>query len=261
MICPYCMESVSSGATVCKSCQRDFALVKTLMKEKHDLEDRVVDLERELARYRPASTDEGEAVAVEPPPLRPLRPLDVLAVYFALPTVLLIAIHYLLIVKLDIALSLIGLRAASIVLPAIFGLVLERRSSPHWLVTLGIGIVVAFVSVFAMSTVIHLTDGEPILPKGSVAWRETLEYVASISLSYLLGALLARGMRPLGARSGNRSSGRMRGLATFLVNKVSGSTRGAPLEVRVQRMIKLINLGVSVATALGAVYTGFKGIL
>jgi hypothetical protein len=254
------MESVSSGATVCKSCQRDFALVKTLMKEKHDLEDRVQDLERELARYRPAVQDEGEQAVAEPPPLLPLRPLDVLAIYFALPTVLLIAAHYLLIIKFDSAFSLIGLRSASIVLPAIFGLVLERRSNPHWFVTLGIGIVVAFASVFGMSTMVHLTDGDPILPKGGHAWRETLEYVASISLAYLLGALLARGMRPLGAR-GARSSGRMRGLATFLVNKVSGSTRGAPLEVRVQRMIKLINLGVSVATALGAVYTGFKGIL
>ena len=260
MICPYCMESVSSGATVCKSCQRDFTLVKSLQKEKHDLEDRVVELERELERYRPAGMEEGDGAAAEPAPPQPLRPLDVIPIFMLLPIVLLIGAHYLLIIKFDSAYSLIGLRAASIVLPAIFGLVLERRSNPRWFVTLGIGIVVAFASVLGMSTMVNLTDGEPILPKGGHAWRETLEYVASISLAYLLGALLARGFRPAG-RSGGRSSGRMRGLATFLVNKVSGSTRGAPLEVRVQRMIKLINLGVSVATALGAVYTGFKGIL
>jgi hypothetical protein len=260
VICPYCMEAVSSGATVCKSCQRDFALVKSLLKEKHDLEDRVVDLERELARYRPADTEEG-AAAAEPAPPQPLRPLDVVPIFMLLPIVLLIGAHYLLIIKFDSAFSLIGLRAASIVLPAIFGLVLERRSNPRWFVTLGIGIVVAFASVLGMSTIVHFTDGEPILPKGGHAWRETLEYVASISLAYLLGALMARGIRPTGARGGRSSGRRMTGFATFLVNKVSGSTRGAPIEVRVQRMIKLINIGVSAATAAGAVYTGFKGIL
>ena len=92
------------------------------------------------------------------------------------------------------------------------------------------------------------------------AWRETLEYVTSISLSYMLGAMMLRAVRSLGAH-GARAGSRVTGLATFMVRRLSRSSRGLPLEVRVQKMVGLIRLGVSVATALGAVYTGFKSIL
>lgn len=258
MTCPYCMETLISGATVCKTCQRDVALVLKLRQENHDLEDRVHELEAELEKYRPSVPDDADEPTVEAAPPRPLGVVDIVVVYFVLPTLLLIGAHYLLVVKFDT--SLIWLRTASIVLPAIFGLMLERQGSPQWYATLGLGIVVAAISVLGMSTVVHYTDGDAILPDSKVAWRETLEYVTSISLSYLLGALMLRAMRPLGAH-GARAGGRITGLATFLVRRLSRSSRGLPLEVRVQKMVGLIRLGVSVATALGAVYTGFKNIL
>jgi Flp pilus assembly protein TadB len=141
--------------------------------------------------------------------------------------------------------------------PAIFGFVLERKAHPHWFATLGLGLVVAVVAVLGMSTLVNFTDGDPILPNNAVAWRETLEYVASIALAYLLGAMLARAVRPRSARSGRR----MTRVATFIAVHVTGKKGGKPLEVRVQQMIKLIQLGISVSTALGAVYTGFKSIL
>ena len=258
MTCPYCMETLIKGATVCKTCQRDVALVLKLRQENHDLEDRVHELEVELAKWRPATPDEPVEPVVEAPPRRPLGFFDILVVYFALPTVLLLGAHYLLVVRFDT--SLVWLRTASIVLPALFGLMLERRGSPQWYATLGIGIVVAAVAVLGMSTVVHFTDGDAILPDSKVAWRETLEYVTSISLSYLLGAVMLRAVRSLGAH-GARAGSRITGLATFMVRRLSRSSRGLPLEVRVQKMVGLIRLGVSVATALGAVYTGFKSIL
>ena len=257
MTCPYCMETLIKGATVCKTCQRDVALALKLRQENHDLEDRVAELEAELAKWRPATPDEAVELVVEAPP-RPLGIVDILVVYFALPTVLLIGVHYLLVVRFDTSLD--WLRTASIVLPALFGLMLERRGSPQWYATLGIGIVVAAVAVLGMSTVVHFTDGDAILPDSKVAWRETLEYVTSISLSYMLGAMMLRAVRSLGAH-GARAGSRVTGLATFMVRRLSRSSRGLPLEVRVQKMVGLIRLGVSVATALGAVYTGFKSIL
>ena len=258
MTCPYCMETLIKGATVCKTCQRDVALALKLRQENHDLEDRVHELEVELAKWRPATPDEPVEPVVEAPPRRPLGFFDILVVYFALPTVLLLGAHYLLVVRFDT--SLVWLRTASIVLPALFGLMLERRGSPQWYATLGIGIVVAAVAVLGMSTVVHFTDGDAILPDSKVAWRETLEYVTSISLSYMLGAVMLRAVRSLGAH-GARAGSRVTGLATFMVRRLSRSSRGLPLEVRVQKMVGLIRLGVSVATALGAVYTGFKSIL
>lgn len=260
MICPYCMEQMTAGATVCKTCQRDVALVLSLKKANHDLEDRVLELEAELRKWRPDAEDEVPEVAAEPPPPRPLRPIDVLAVYFALPTVLLVAVHYLLIVKLDAAISLVLLRASSIVVPALFGLILDRRSSPPWFVSLAIGTAVAAVSVLGMSTVIHYTDGVPILPASKIDWLETMEYVVSISLSYLLGMFVARALRPLGSR-GARAGGRITELATFLARRMSRGSRGLPLEVRVQKMIKIMRIVASAATAAGAVYTGFNKIL
>ncbi len=253
MNCPYCEEPVNHGATVCKTCRRDISLVLSLRDAKLVLEERVKELETELDELR----ERGPAVpAVEEAPARPGM-IDLAVVYLVVPTVLLVGAHYLLVIKFDT--NLVWLRTASIALPAVFGLMLERKLHPRWFVTLAYGVAVAFVSVFGMSTMVHFTDGDAILPDSRVAWRETLEYVASIALSYLLGASLARVAQPM-KLAGGRSSGRTAKLATLLATHVAGR-KGEPLPQRIQRMVKLIQLGVSAATAIGAVYTGFKNIL
>ncbi len=253
MNCPYCEERVNHGATVCKTCRRDISLVLSLRDANLVLEERVKELEAELGDLR----EHGPAVAaVEEAPARPGM-IDLAAVYLVVPTVLLIGAHYLLVIKFDA--NLAWLRAASIALPAVFGLMLERKLHPRWFVTLAYGVAVALVSVFGMSTMVHFTDGDAILPDSRVAWRETLEYVASIALSYLLGASLARVAQPI-KLTGGRSNGRTAKLATLLATHVAGR-KGEPLHERIQRMVKMIQLGVSAATAIGAVYTGFKSIL
>lgn len=258
MTCPYCLEPVNHGATVCKSCQRDIALVLTLTEAKHALEDRVQELEDELERLRPAEPETVvESPAVEEPS-RKLGIVDLVVVYMLLPTLLLVGVHYLLVIRFDT--NLIYLRAASIVLPAIFGWVLERKAQPRWLMALGIGVVVAFASVFGMSTMVHVTDGDPILPKGVVAWRETLEYITSIALAYMLGGVLSQGLRRMPARGTRRRGGLADKLGALMARHVTGR-KGEPIEQRIQRMVKLVRLGISIATAVGAVYTGFKGIL
>jgi len=258
--CPYCGEQINAGVTVCKTCHRDIALVVSLKETNHTLEQRVTELETELEELRKSAPAESQSTtATEPPPSRRMSVVDVLAVYLALPTVVLVGIHYLLVIKFDT--SLIWLRAASIVLPVVFGLVLERKARPRWFATLALGIVVAFASVFGMSTMVYFTDGDSILPNSAITWRETLEYVASISLAYLLGALIVHALlRPIGSKSA-RDSGKVRKLATFVAQHLSGKTKGKSLEEQVQRVIKFINLAISAATAIGAVYAGFKGIL
>ena len=59
------METLIKGATVCKTCQRDVALALKLRQENHDLEDRVAELEAELAKWRPATPDEAVELVVE----------------------------------------------------------------------------------------------------------------------------------------------------------------------------------------------------
>lgn len=253
MNCPYCEESVNHGATVCKTCRRDIALVVSLREANVALEERVQVLEAELAGLR----ERGPAVpAVEEPPASP-GVIDLAVVYLVLPTVLLLGAHYLLVIKFDT--NLVWLRTASIALPAVFGLMLDRKLNPRWFVTLAFGVVVAIAAVFGMSTTVHFTDGDAILPDNPVAWRETLEYATSIALSYLLGATLVRVAQPMKLKGG-LGSGRTTKLATLLVTHVAGR-KGEPLPQRIQRMVKLIQLGVSAATAIGAVYTGFKNVL
>jgi hypothetical protein len=259
MNCPYCGEPVNHGALVCKTCRRDIGLVVSLTEAKEALERRVHELEAELEKLRPA---EG-APAEPPPPPEPPKPprlVDLLVLFWLLPVALLVGVHYLLVIRFDV--SLVWLRSASIVLPAIFGWFLDSRIRARWFVILGAGFAVALPAVLGMSTMVYFTDGSPILPKTAVDWRETFEYIASISLAYLLGSLLLLATHPLLRKA---TSGRTIQMVTFLITKVTGKKPGPkrdlPLEEKIQRLVKLINLGVSAATAAGAVYTGFKGIL
>lgn len=256
MNCPYCGEQVNHGATVCKTCQRDIALVTSLTEAKHALEQRVEELEAELAELREQGPAPAMPVVEEPE--APPGLIDRVAIYLILPTVALVGAHYLLVIKFDA--HLIWLRAASIALPAVFGFLLERKLSPRWFVTLGLGVVVGLVAVFGMSTMIHFTDGDPIMPDSAVSWRETLEYAASIALGYLLGALLAFTVEPLAATRRSRR-GPIAKFANFMAVHVTGKNGALPLEVRVQRTVKLLQIAASASTAAGAIYTGFKGIL
>ncbi len=264
MNCPYCEEAIKSGATVCKTCRRDIALVVSLKAANEALEKKVEALEAELAAREPIATPTIAAAApAEPPPpatvaARALRVVEFLLAYAVLPIAVLIGVHYLLIVRLDA--KLLWLRAASILLPMAFGWVLESRMHPRWFAVLALGIVVGLASVLGMSTVVYFTDGDPILPRSVVDWREMLEYATSIALAYLLGSLVGFAAHPPKSADGRRAGG-VAMLASFIAHHLSGDAAGKTLEERIQHLVKLINAGISAATAIGAVYTGFKNIL
>lgn len=257
MNCPYCVEPVNDGATVCKTCQRDIALAMSLKEANHALEERIQEFEAELAGLREHGPGEAAPPVVEEPPPPP-GIVDLVAVYLILPTLALVAAHYLIVVRFDA--KLVWLRVASIALPTVMGVMLEHKLRPRWFITLGFGIVVGLASVFGMSAMVHFTDGDPVMPDSAVAWRETLEYATSIALAYLLGSLLAFAAQP--ARlTGKRDAGRIARLATFIARHLSGGNKKLPLEVRVQRVVTLIKIAASISTAVGALYTGLKGVL
>jgi hypothetical protein len=258
MNCPYCEEPVNHGATVCKTCHRDFSLVMALKTANIALEERIEELEAELEDFRSAVADEPGAADEAAPPKKTAGGIELFILFLLVPILVLVGTHYLLVIRLDA--NLAWLRAASIVIPAVFGLVLERTQHPRWFVTFGVALVAAFAAVFGMSTTVHFTDGDAILPDSRVAWRETLKYVASIALSYVLGTTLARLAQPLKFPDGRGRSKAQQKLATLMAKHVTGR-KGEPLEVRIQRMVKLIQMGVSAATAIGAVYTGFKNLV
>lgn len=253
MNCPFCLDEVKLGALVCRTCRRDIAVPKPLMEANARLTARVAELETELAAAKAAVPSPPTAAAV-PSERPPVDLVHMLVFYVALPILVMIAIHYLLVIRIDA--KLIWLRVASIVLPAVFGFRFEMARQARRTVLMPVAAGVAVAAVLGMSWMVHLVDGDPILPKGWVGWRETLEYAVSIALSYVLGALLCSGLRPLHR---HRHSVIDR-LATAIA-VVSGGEAGKPLEARIERTVKLMNLGISAATALGAIYTGLKATM
>lgn len=259
MNCPFCCEPVADAATVCKTCRRDISVPRPLMEANRKLDERVRALEAELAELRTAA---AAAAPVERAPVErpPLGPAGAVLRFLVLPILLILLAHYLLVIKFDA--RLVWLRAASIVLPALFGYWLEVSRGPRWYVVVAAGVATALASVFGMSAVVSLVDGDPLLPGSAVVWRETLEYAASIALAYMLGTLIANTFHPaLAVRL--RARNPLVQLAALLAvpDKDGKAKAGGTLEQRIERLVKLMNLGISAATAAGAIYAGFKGIL
>lgn len=123
------------------------------------------------------------------------------------------------------------------------------------------GIVVAVASVLGMSVMVHLVDGTPILPATAFDWRESLEYVASIALAFVLGPLIAVALQPFRMSAVRGGGGAFAKLAAFLAQHAASGKGKKPLEERLERLVKLIKIAVSVSTAAGSIYTGFKGVL
>lgn len=257
MNCPFCLEEVKAEALVCRTCHRDLMVPKPLMEANAALTAKVATLEAEVAALKKKLP--REMVSTPAPARPPLGLVPMLLLYVVFPVLALVAIHYLLVIRLDA--KLIWLRIVSILLPALFGFWLEQRARPRWQVLAPVTIGVAAASVLGMSIVVHLTDGDPILPHTGVVWRETLEYVVSIALSYVLGSLIWRGLHPVRVHAAN-AKGLINTIAVAMA-KAKGEVPGSPktLEQRVERLVKLMNLGISAATAAGAIYTGMKAVV
>jgi hypothetical protein len=253
--CPYCLEEVKRDALVCRTCARDIAIPKPLMESNARLTARIAELEEQLAAAEASLVRVAPRPVAQAPAASSANIARGFFLYVVLPVLLLMAIHYLLVVRLDA--RLIWLRVVSIALPAAFGFYFELAWRPRWFVLVPVAAVVAIAAVLGMSWIVHLTDGDAILPASAVVWRETLEYVASIGLAYALGSLLCAALWPL---HGQRN-GLLDRLATMIALGGDGVKTGKALEARIERMVKLMNLAISVATASGAIYTGLKATL
>jgi hypothetical protein len=113
----------------------------------------------------------------------------VTALIIAIPVVVLVIFHHLIVNTLD--LSTAYLRLVSFLVPFPFGLLFHRQT--RWAsVALAVAAVIGIVAVAAMTISEGVNSGRPILPATLFEWRETIEYVASIMLSFFAGYLLVR---------------------------------------------------------------------
>jgi hypothetical protein len=253
MECPFCAETIKDEATVCKHCSRDLRLAIPVI---HEIQEVVVELDRLQRRLDQVNT----SLAMFDRPVRFMFLNG--GIYVLLPTLLLLAAHYLVIMKFDW--PQLYLRIASVIIPLPFGMAAYAFSRIGFRGAFGLGAMIAALSVFGMLSVVSYADGTPIVPGSFREWRETVEYGLSIALSFLTGNILV--ILVLWALPNTIASGGKPNAAAFRMARMLGQHVGEETMRRRARRIQDLMQTVGplaglVATAAGSIYTGLKGIV
>ena len=253
MECPFCAETIKDEATVCQHCSRDLRVALPVI---HEIQDIVAELDRLQRRLDQVNT----SLAMFDRPVRFMFLNG--GIYVLLPTLLLLAAHYLVIMKFDW--PQLYLRVASVIIPLPFGMAAYAFSRIGFRGAFGLGVMIAALSVFGMLAVVSYADGTPIVPGSFREWRETVEYGLSIALSFLTGNILV--ILVLWALPNTIASGGKPNAAAFRMARMLGQHVGEETMRRRARRIQDLMQTVGplagvVATAAGSIYTGLKGIV
>jgi TIR domain-containing protein len=133
----------------------------------------------------------GDAARGIDRPASTMRPAHLLR-DIAIPVGALVILHHLIVNALD--LSTVYLRLVSFLVPLPFGMLFHRQARGAPAVALAVAAGIGIVAVAAMTISEGVNSSRPILPATPFEWRETIEYVASITLSFFAGYLLARSL-------------------------------------------------------------------
>jgi len=253
MECPFCAETIKDEASVCQHCSRDLRVALPVI---HEIQDIVAELDRLQRRLDQVNT----SLAMFDRPVRFMFLNG--GIYVLLPTLLLLAAHYLVIMKFDW--PQLYLRIASVIIPLPFGMAAYAFSRIGFRGAFGLGVMIAVLSVFGMLSVVSYADGTPIVPGSFREWRETVEYGLSIALSFLTGNILV--ILVLWALPNTIASGGKPNAAAFRIARMLGQHVGEETMRRRARRIQDLMQTVGplagvVATAAGSIYTGLKGIV
>ncbi len=260
MLCPFCAEEVKDEAIVCKHCTRDISVPKPILQKNEELEKKVWELQTELDGLKGRLGYHETESAIRDSKLHSGASGWMLFVagMVIVPIALLLLAHYLMTVRFDV--NVLYLRIVSMLVPLPFGFALfwKYRSAFH--VPVIVGAVVGICAVFGMLTVIGLVDHVPIVPRDQREWQEALEYALSIGLAVITGYMLARIAHRF-FRSGSKSSGIVNTIAREIASMMGPTGNEQSLKDRIASIEQLLNSGVTVATTLGSIYAGVKGVL
>lgn len=254
MRCPFCTEAVNDAAVVCKTCHRNFAPLKPLMEAKRLLETRVDVLEAETSDLKREIAARERSLGLAE---RPASVIVQALTYVFLPIAVAVLLHFMVVVAFDA--SLLYLRLATALLPILCGYALLRLWRTSWFVVVSLAILVGIGSVLGMSATMYLVYGIPVLPRTPFDRGEMAQYMASIALAYLLGALVAATFRPLRLPRGATTEGHLEMVAAFLAHNLPGGHDR--VEERTGYWRSGLRICFSLLTFAGMVWTGFRHFL
>jgi hypothetical protein len=253
--CPFCDEEIRDNALVCKHCGRDLSVLRPVLGRLRDLEERLAAAESAIqalgARVETACSENAHPRPRDfATPVTGVR-LDALV----LVTALLIIAHWLIIGLFD--LDTWVLRVVSILLPVPFALRLKTSMTAAVWTAVGISV----LAVFGMLVTTSLIDHVPVLPQGRRDWLETLQYIASIGLSYLAGSLF-RWWFAMRKVSKQREASFVYEIAALLARSSAPRDESrAHAKVRVEAIANWLNIVAVAVTAACSIATGIGKFL
>jgi hypothetical protein len=118
--------------------------------------------------------------------------------YLSTPLVLILVAHHIVINAFDMNVAYLWM--ASAVVPFIFGFLFFRASGGEAGAALAFATALGVTAAVGMTVSQTLNSGDPVLPQNRYEWRDNIQFMVGIALSFLAGYALARALKAARSR-------------------------------------------------------------